>query len=86
MEEERRKTYLRISPSGRAETVVHSLLSDPPHALIALHDFIQNAEQEANAVILPELPGVLEQAGYPILAQLAEGYHFIFRSQRSQSF
>jgi HAMP domain-containing protein len=79
IEEERRMTYL-ASPQGRAETVVNGILIDPAHAIIALYDLIQNAEQEANVVILPELPGVLEQAGYPILAQLAEGYHFIYRS------
>lgn len=78
-EEERRRAYL-ISPQGRAESVADNILKYPAQALIALHDLTQKVEQEANAMILPELPGVMELAGHTLLARLAEGYHFIYRS------
>jgi HAMP domain-containing protein/GAF domain-containing protein len=78
-EEERRKAYL-LSPQGRAESVAESILKDPAQALIALHNLTQMADQDANAMILTELPGVMEQAGHPLLARLAEGYHFLYRS------
>ena len=78
-EEERRKAYL-ASPQGRAELVAEGILKDAAQALVALHDLTQNAEQDANSMILPELPGVMERAGHTLLARLAEGYHFIYRS------
>ena len=80
VEEERRKAYL-ISPQGRAESMVQSILKDPSQTLIALHDLTQNAEKNSNAMILTELPGVLELAGQALLARLAEGFHYIYRSQ-----
>jgi HAMP domain-containing protein len=78
-EEERRRVHL-ASPAGRAETVAESILKDPSGGLIVLHELAQNAEQDGNAAILPELAGALEQTGQKLLADLAEGYHWIFQS------
>jgi HAMP domain-containing protein len=78
-EEERRKAYL-TSPQGRAELLAESILNNPSQILIALHDFTEKAEQGINAMILPELPGVLEQAGHTWLSRLAEGYLFLYKS------
>lgn len=77
-EEERRRAY-QTSPQGRAEFIAHRILKDPSQALVALHDFTQKADEDDDAVILPELPGVLERMGHPLPAQLAEGYHFIYK-------
>ena len=79
VEEERRKAYL-TSPQGRAESFAKGILQDPAGALIALHGLAQKAEQNGNAVVLAELPGVLELAGQRLLARLAEGYYFIYTS------
>lgn len=80
VEEERRRAYL-VSPQGRAESIADSILQDPAQALLALHDLTQKAEQDSNSMILPELPSVMEMAGHTLLARLAEGYHFIYKSQ-----
>ncbi len=78
-EEDRRRAYL-TSPQGRAESLAGSILKDPARALAALHDLTQKADQDANASLLAELPGVMELRGQTLLARLAEGYHFIYRS------
>ncbi len=80
VEEERRKVYL-TSPQGRAESIADMILKDPAVALVALHALAQKADQDENAQVLPELPGVMEQSGHALLARLAEGYHFIYRSE-----
>ena len=79
-EEARRQVYL-ASPRGQAEVLAESLAKDPTGGLAAVYDLTQNADHAANAMILAELTGVLELAGQPLLARLAESYHFIFRSQ-----
>ncbi len=78
-EEERRRLYL-ASPQGQAEIVAESILKDPTRALVTLHSITQQADKPANAMILPELPGVMERSGQTLLARLAEGYHFIYKS------
>jgi len=78
-EEERRKLYL-ASPQGQAEVIADTILKDPTKAMLALHNIAQKADQNTNAMILPELPGVMERSGHTLFARLAEGYHFIYKS------
>ena len=80
VEEERREAYL-TSPLGRAESMAQAILKDRTQALVTIYNLTQKTERDADADILPELPGVLNLAGEALLARLAEGYHFVSRSR-----
>jgi HAMP domain-containing protein len=79
VEEERRQAYL-TTPQGRAESMAENILKNPSQALVVFRDLTQKADQDANGSLLAELPGVMDQGGHILLARLAEGYHFIYRS------
>jgi HAMP domain-containing protein len=77
-EEEHRKLYI-ASPQGQAEMIADEILNDPANGLVTLHKIAEETNENANAMILAELPGVLERSGHSQLARVAEGFHFIYK-------
>ncbi|MBI5291170.1 MAG: AAA family ATPase [Chloroflexi bacterium] len=84
-EAERRLATHRNSPIGRAEALAQTLVAKPETALMALHDLTQQAGHDRDsASLLEHLPmalRMLDGADTPLIAGLAEGYHFILSSQ-----
>ena len=86
-ETERRLDAYRASPAGRAETAAQVLLARPETALGAIHRLVQEAgDDPAAAALLDHVPEALHARGATLLAGLATGYHFIFRSRSAPVF
>ncbi|HSH81227.1 MAG TPA: AAA family ATPase [Herpetosiphonaceae bacterium] len=77
-ETERSLLAYRHSPAGRAEVAAQAILAQPDLALAELHRLAQQAGSDAAvASLLDHLPTALGNLGAPLLAGLAEGYHFV---------
>lgn len=91
--EERLEAYRR-SPVGQAERFAQQLLGQPETSLPALHQLTDMAGRNLEAAaMLGHLPKLLEETDHPVaelehhdvalLANVAEGYNYLFTSQNS---
>jgi hypothetical protein len=81
-EAEHRLEEHRHSPIGQAETLAHSLITQPETALVEIHQLTQTASKDPNAAaMLSYLPSALGSLNAGPLPSLAEGFDYLFTSQ-----
>ncbi|MFQ5856966.1 MAG: FG-GAP-like repeat-containing protein, partial [Anaerolineae bacterium] len=68
----RRQRAYRLSPVGRAETLLRELRANPDAALLRLHTLAHD-----DPALLTYLPGLAGEAGQSAIADLSEGFHLI---------